>query len=264
MEKTTARIITATVLIGGLLVVGYAWYKAHERAKPQEMRRANVYDAAVPSSYTGPLDARLIVLTPEVLASAPDADAFTSPLGGEWGAFTYDAQSFGTENTQRGGKHYGQDLNGIGGMNTDEGDPVYAAGRGKVVYCGEPSPDWGNVIVLLHRLPEDGSFLQTLYAHLGKINVRYGELVSRGKIIGEVGTAGGRYPAHLHFEMIRSIGNEAGLSAYGPDTANRIDPAEFFKKYPPSDETLMPDILEAVQEMQRRHDASRIRFIIEK
>ena len=39
--------------------------------------------------------------------------------------------------------------------------PVRAAGRGLLIYAGEPSPDWGNVVVLLHRLP-DGRFVQSL------------------------------------------------------------------------------------------------------
>lgn len=157
--------------------------------------------------------------------------------------------------------HYGQDLNGIGGENTDFGDPVYASARGKVVYCGEPSPDWGHVVVLLHRLP-DGHFLQTLYAHLSKVHVRYGELVARGKVIGEVGSAGGRYFAHLHFEMIRSIANEAGLKGYGMDTANRIDPKDIFEKYPATNVNMVPDLLPIFQKMQREHDMSNIQFMI--
>ena len=55
-------------------------------------------------------------------------------------------------NAARGGRHTGQDLHGIGGENTDEGLPVRAAGRGLLIYAGEPSPDWGNVVVLLLSL----------------------------------------------------------------------------------------------------------------
>lgn len=253
MKKPAARFLIVLIALAGVIAVGYAWVRAEKRSKPPIVRTANIYNADIPPFENIPLDPRLFVLSPEMLAKAPLADVFTSPLGGEWGAFTYDAQPFGEKNGKRGGKHMGEDLNGIGGMDTDYGDPVYAAGRGKVIFSGEPSKDWGKVVVLLHRLP-DGRFLQSLYAHLSKINVLYGDLVERGKVIGEVGTADGHYPAHLHFEMMYSIGNEAGLKGYGENTANRIDPETIFSQFPPSEKTLIPDPLPALMEIQRESD----------
>lgn len=261
MNKSTIRIITIVVLIAGALIVALAWFKAEEKVKPRVVRENNIYDADIPPFEQVALDPRLFVLTPEVLAKAPDADVFTAPMGSEWGAFTYDAQTFGAPNEKRGGMHRGQDWNGIGGSDTDLGDAVYAVGRGKVVYTGEPSHNWGKVVVLLHRLP-DGSFLQSLYAHLDKISISYGDLVARGQVIGTVGTANGNYPAHLHFEMIRSIGNEAGMRAYGKDAANRVDPETIFRQYPPSDRTLIPDPLPALQEIQAREDINNMNFSI--
>ncbi len=105
--------------------------------------------------------------------------------------------------------------------------------------------------MLLHRLP-DGRLIQTLYAHLDSIKPGYGDIVGRGQIIGEVGTANGHYPAHLHFEMIESIANEAGMAASGRDTANRIDPRTIFGQYPPSAELPIPDPLPALQGVQFR------------
>lgn len=259
MNKTAMRLITVSVLVIGALAVAYAWMKAEERVKPKVVWTGGIYDDDKPPYLQHPLDPRLIVLTPDVLAKAPLADQFTSPLGGQRGAFTYDAQPFRAPNADRGGLHLGQDLNGIGGMDTDRGDPVYASGRGRVVYCGEPSPDWGNVVVLLHRTP-DGRFLQSLYAHLEDVQVRYGELVARGQQIGQVGTAGDRYPAHLHFEMMYSIVNEAGLKGYGPDVANRIDPSSLLNATLPSEEDLIPDPLPWLRQVQAEAERGSLRF----
>ena len=51
--------------------------------------------------------------------------------------------------------------------------------------------------------------------------------------IGTIGTADGAYLAHLHFEAIRSLSNEAGMPAYHPaGTMNRINPAELIANHP--------------------------------
>ena len=86
------------------------------------------------------------------------------------------------------------------------GTPVYAAADGTVLFAG---PDveaiyspwqnfYGNLVVIRH---EDD--LYTLYAHLSKIDVKPGEIVSAGEKIGEVGQSGVAIGSHLHFEVRR-------------------------------------------------------------
>jgi len=86
------------------------------------------------------------------------------------------------------------------------GTPVYAAGRGTVIFAG---PDreavyspwenfYGNLVVIAHK---DGLF--TLYAHLSKIDVESGEEVFTTDKIGEVGRTGAAIGSHLHFELRR-------------------------------------------------------------
>src|SRR5436309_7930733 len=76
------------------------------------------------------------------LAALPTATRFDFPLGSENGALAYNAQRF-TEN-----HHLGDDLNGIGGENSDLGDPIYAVADGRVLLARDGGPGWGNVIIV--------------------------------------------------------------------------------------------------------------------
>lgn len=247
-DKTTSRVITGVVILVGLGIVGYTWLLAEKKSSPQRTA-VTLYNADVPGTSDTPFDHRLLVLSPAELAKAPEARVFTSPLGSEGGAFAYDAQSFGTFNEQRKGNHSGSDLNGIGGENTDEGQPVYAAGRGLLIYSGRPSDDWGNVMVLLHKLP-DGTYLQTLYAHLQAMrDFPVGTLVGRGEQIGTVGSADGRYLPHLHFETIVSVAQEAGMPGYTTYETNRVDPTELLARFAPQGAPV-PDPVAALRRVQ--------------
>lgn len=207
----------------------------------------NIFAADEPlSSLPEKIAPGIILLTPEQMLLTPPADGFQWPVGTRAMGMMYDAQPFGTLNPQRGGYHSGQDLNGIGGENTDEGEPVCAAARGLVVYSGEPHPGWGNVVVLAHRLPGSKRLVQTLYAHLKERSVRPGQLVGRGQRIGSIGTANGHYLAHLHFEAIESLSQEAGMPGYHPGgTMNRLNPAELIAAYP------APDIADPYEQVRR-------------
>ncbi len=194
----------------------------------------NIYEAdKTPDLLPETLLPGLILLTPEQLTRIPEIDGFESPCGTANGAMSYDAQPYGSPNPKRGGQHLAADLNGIGGENSDLGEPVRAAARGLVVYSGEPSPSWGNVVVLAHRLPGSNRIVQTLYAHLDSRRVRTGELVGRGTRLGTIGTANGHYLAHLHLEAIESRCTEAGMPGYSAHgNMNRLDPDKLFAEYP--------------------------------
>ncbi len=141
-------------------------------------------------------DPAFATLSPIEMVSAPKAVRFDVPLGSEHGALVYNAQPFLTD------KHLGDDLNGVGGWDSDLGDSVYAVADGLVLFAGWPSDGWGNVVVLLHELP-DGRLIETFYGHLKNIKVPVGKQLRRGEVLGTVGTANGRYLAHLHFEIRR-------------------------------------------------------------
>ena len=74
--------------------------------------------------------------------------------------------------------------------------PVVAANDGAVVLAG-----WfgiyGNAIILDH-----GCGLQTLYGHLSSIDVKAGDAVKRGQVIGRSGQTGLAGGDHLHFAVL--------------------------------------------------------------
>lgn len=179
-------------------------------------------DSPLPMPENGEVDHRFHFLSAWETAQIPLATRFDPPLGSDHGGLVYNAQKFWEMNVKRGGHHTGDDLNGIGGMNTDLGDPVFCVADGLVIYAGEPSPGWGKLVVVAHRAL-DGRPLHSMYAHLERIDVSLGALVPRGGNIGKVGTANGYYPAHLHFEMRASDGVDIG-AGYAAYPLNRLDP----------------------------------------
>ena len=160
------------------------------------------------------------------LASLPLATRFDFPLGSEHGAMAYNAQRF-TKN-----KHLGDDLNGIGGEDSDLGDPIFAVADGRVLLARDGGPGWGNVIIVLHAYDEKGQrkYAQSYYAHLQTMLVTAREEVWRGEQIATVGTAQGRYWAHLHFEMREFITPYIG-PGYRQDTRGWLDPSAFIRAH---------------------------------
>lgn len=179
-------------------------------------------DAPLEMPQVGEVDHRFHFLSAWQAVQIPQASRFDPPLGSNHGGLVYNAQKFWEMNHKRGGHHTGDDLNGIGGMNTDLGDPVFSTADGLVIYAGEPSPGWGKLVVVAHRAA-DGRPLHSMYAHLDRMDVMLGSLIARGSQVGTVGTANGHYPAHLHFEMRASDGVDIG-AGYAMFPLNRLDP----------------------------------------
>jgi murein DD-endopeptidase MepM/ murein hydrolase activator NlpD len=89
-------------------------------------------------------------------------------------------------------KHFGVDFAGA------QGNGVFAADAGTVVYSGWNDWGYGNLVIIDH-----GNGWQSLYAHLSAINVGCGQNVGQGDLIGLVGMTGGTSTGpHLHFELM--------------------------------------------------------------
>ena len=75
------------------------------------------------------------------------------------------------------------------------GQPVVAAGSGKVMYAGSGIRGYGNLVIVKHS-----NSLLSAYAHNRKIVVKEGDNVSRGQVIAEMGDSDAD-AVKLHFEI---------------------------------------------------------------
>jgi murein DD-endopeptidase MepM/ murein hydrolase activator NlpD len=86
--------------------------------------------------------------------------------------------------------HYGMDFTAPTGID------VYVTGDGAVESVLSSKRGYGNHIIINH-----GYGYKTIYAHLDRFNVRPGQKVRRGDVIGFVGSTGMSLAPHLHYEV---------------------------------------------------------------
>jgi murein DD-endopeptidase MepM/ murein hydrolase activator NlpD len=172
------------------------------------------------------IDPAFQMASPILLAALPTAARFDFPIGSENGALAYNAQPFTVE------RHLGDDLNGIGGENSDLGDPVYAVADGQVLFAEEAGPGWANVVIVLHAYEENAKrkYVQSYYGHVETILVQPKQNVRRGEQIATIGNADGKYWAHLHFEMREFTTIFIG-PGYRDDTRGWINPSAFIASH---------------------------------
>ena len=86
--------------------------------------------------------------------------------------------------------HGGLDISGTG-----YGSRIYATNNGRVKEAGYHY-SYGNHVIIDHN----NGYL-TLYAHMSRINVKEGQVVARGDVIGYVGMTGTATGPHVHYEI---------------------------------------------------------------
>lgn len=100
---------------------------------------------------------------------------------------------FGFRRNPFGGRSYefhaGMDIDG------ERGDSIMAPANGTIVKAGWQG-GYGNMIEIDH-----GNGLTTRYGHLAKVEVQVGDSVTRGQLIGLVGSTGRSTGPHLHYEL---------------------------------------------------------------
>ena len=110
--------------------------------------------------------------------------------------------------------HYGMDFT------SPRGTPIYATGDGMVTRADSRSTGYGNHIRIDH-----GYGYTSLYAHLYKYNVRRGQRVKRGDVIGFVGSTGRSEAPHLHYEIFKDGDRINPINFY----YGNLSPEEFSK-----------------------------------
>lgn len=99
--------------------------------------------------------------------------------------------------------HWGMDFS------APEGTEIFSTGDGQIAKVVNSRRGYGKHVVIDH-----GFGYETLYAHMSKINVRRGQKVKRGDVIGLVGNTGISSAPHLHYEVIKD--------------GKKINPANFY------------------------------------
>jgi len=115
----------------------------------------------------------------------------STPSG--WPVRGYITDGFGTRRNPFDGAgyepHAGLDIA------TNYGSGIEATADGRVIFAGAFG-GYGNIVVIDH-----GYGITTRYGHMSQINVRMGQYVTRGKVVGAVGSTGRSTGPHCHYEV---------------------------------------------------------------
>lgn len=101
--------------------------------------------------------------------------------------------------------HNGVDISVAGGRGMP---PLFACTGGTVVRAG-----WDPFGLGLHVRVDHGNGYETVYGHMSSISVSYGEKVSRGSVIGYMGSTGRSTGPHVHF-MVKYYGTPQNPLSY--------------------------------------------------
>jgi hypothetical protein len=122
---------------------------------------------------------------------------------------------------EKGKHHNGVDVGLRDGQR--KGIPHLATDGGIVTYAS-PADHAGNVVVVDH-----GNGVVSRYFHLAKIDIKKGDAVSKGQVIGEVGRTGRVSAIHVHWEVLKGttigVGNGLGSEISGKS----VNPEPFLK-----------------------------------
>ena len=111
------------------------------------------------------------------------------------------------------------------------GTSVTSTGDGVVELVESKQWGYGNCIIINH-----GYGYKTRYAHLSKFKVKRGQKVTRGQVIGQVGSTGKSTGPHLHYEVLKNN--------------DPVNPANYYYS------DLSPEQYEAILKLSNAHNQS--------
>lgn len=170
------------------------------------------------------------------IISIPDYNLRDMKLGEVWGEsnnaqrnayITYPVPNMGNyqlDATENSGSHPGIDIK------TLIGTPIQSIANGVVYKVGDKTTGFGKVVSVAHvnipdpRNPGQTTTLVSTYAHMSKTNVREGQKVDKGEVLGQSGDTGFATAPHLHFQVDRS---DAPFIPYWPFSYNELREAGY-------------------------------------
>lgn len=133
----------------------------------------------MPQAQAGFMETQLSLYTPKTVINAG-----VSGLRFQWPLARFGISQFFS------GTHPGMDL-------TDPaGTPIYPITDGTVIYAGTILSGYGRHVIVRHD-----DHLESLYAHMTRIDVKEGQKVTKTTELGEVGATGWATGNHLHLEV---------------------------------------------------------------
>lgn len=183
LQDIQAKLKTINSFMSKRGLHGFSFKKINVDDKPKS-------DTKLYSDFSNYLDKVVnnIAFTP---MGYPRLSSFTSYFGSRGNPFDFGGSEF----------HPGIDFAG------HRGDPVKCTASGRVIFAGRAG-GYGNCIKIRHA-----NNLETWYGHLSKINVKEGQRVTVGDLIGKVGSTGRSTGPHLHYE-IRKNGHPVNPKQY--------------------------------------------------
>jgi murein DD-endopeptidase MepM/ murein hydrolase activator NlpD len=177
--------------------------EAAERARQEAADRERLAQQKAAAAANANRSKNTRVSTPSVTPEpAVSSGTWTRPAAGRFSS-TYGARNIGSGNEF----HYGSDIaNSVG-------TPVVSAADGIISHAG-PMGTYGNVIMVTHSI--NGQIFTTVYAHLSAINASVGQSVSKGQLVGKMGSTGRSTGSHLHFEVHEGPWNGSRSNAVNP------------------------------------------------
>lgn len=156
--------------------LAYHAYQLSERINKHLIMRSRSYERIIKTAKN---KEKMLASIPAIHPVSPDQSRFSSKFGPRMHPILKIPKM-----------HEGIDLT------ADRGTPIYAAGAGIVKRAERSIGGYGNVVEIDH-----GFGYETKYAHMQKFIVRRNQKVTRGELIGYVGTTGLSVAPHLHYEL---------------------------------------------------------------